>query len=100
MLVQYGEGGAVKTSAVRAPVPTAHQAVPQMVQIVNPQTGQIQHVLQHIQPQIQMQQVSILRQLRKSPLNRVLEVRVLQFVTVENPWNLCSGNIHPGMSHT
>ncbi|CAB0014438.1 unnamed protein product [Nesidiocoris tenuis] len=69
MLVQYGEGGAVKTSAVRAPVPTAHQAVPQMVQIVNPQTGQIQHVLQHIQPQIQMQQAQLQPQLLQQGTN-------------------------------
>uniref|UniRef100_A0A0A9W7A1 KH homology domain-containing protein 4 n=2 Tax=Lygus hesperus TaxID=30085 RepID=A0A0A9W7A1_LYGHE len=56
MLVQYGDGGAIKTSAVRAPAPQP-QTVPQMVQIINPQTGQIQHVLQHIQPQVQMQQL-------------------------------------------
>ena len=56
MLVQYGDGGAIKTSTVRAPAPQP-QPVPQMVQIINPQTGQIQHVLQHIQPQVQMQQV-------------------------------------------
>lgn len=55
MLVQY----APQRPLLHGRTTTQSHTVPQIVQIVNPQTGQVQHVLQHIQPQIQMQQLAL-----------------------------------------
>ncbi|XP_014254365.1 chromatin modification-related protein eaf-1-like [Cimex lectularius] len=64
MLVQYGQPAGVRPAAgsIRAPpsqANTQQASLPQIVQIVNPQTGQIQHVIQQVQQPLQMHQVQL-----------------------------------------
>lgn len=55
MLVQYTP----QRPLIQGRTAAQSHAIPQIVQIVNPQTGQVQHLVQHIQPQIQMQQLAL-----------------------------------------